>query len=71
MKEWLDSGMGFHIMRDHPEHDTPILGASWGSNMLDKFVRERWMNSWRKIFKSKYNWADRSQKGPDQQVLSR
>ena len=27
---WLDSGKGFHIMRDHPWHTTKILGGMWG-----------------------------------------
>jgi hypothetical protein len=28
--EWLDSKHGFHIMRDHPLHEAPILGGMWG-----------------------------------------
>lgn len=35
--EWLASGLDFHIMRDHPEHNVPILGGMWGirGNRLD------------------------------------
>jgi len=39
--EWLKSDKSFHIMRDHPWHDTEILGGMWGvrgdilSNMKD------------------------------------
>jgi protein O-GlcNAc transferase len=29
--EWLTSDKGFHIMRDHPHHNTAILGGMWGS----------------------------------------
>ena len=28
--QWLDSGLDFHIMRDHPFHATEILGGMWG-----------------------------------------
>jgi hypothetical protein len=28
--EWLNSGKGLHIMRDHPYHNTKILGGMWG-----------------------------------------
>ena len=30
VKEWLESGKSFHIMRDHPAHGTEILGGMWG-----------------------------------------
>ena len=29
--DWLKSGKLFHIMRDHPEHNTSILGGMWGA----------------------------------------
>lgn len=29
--EWLASDKGFHIMRDHPYHDMPIMGGMWGA----------------------------------------
>jgi hypothetical protein len=29
--EWLSSDKGFHIMRDHPYHDMPIMGGMWGA----------------------------------------
>jgi len=28
--EWLKSPKAFHIMRDHPQHTTEILGGMWG-----------------------------------------
>jgi protein O-GlcNAc transferase len=30
VEEWMASGKGFHIMRDHPWHKFPILGGMWG-----------------------------------------
>jgi len=29
--EWLASDKDFHIMRDHPAHDAPIMGGMWGA----------------------------------------
>ncbi|XP_064094674.1 uncharacterized protein LOC135206989 [Macrobrachium nipponense] len=31
VQEWLESGKTFHVMRDHPQHTTPILGGMWGA----------------------------------------
>jgi hypothetical protein len=30
INEWLISDKDFHIMRDHPYHNVPILGGMWG-----------------------------------------
>jgi hypothetical protein len=30
VEAWLASGRPFHIMRDHPWHEAPILGGMWG-----------------------------------------
>jgi protein O-GlcNAc transferase len=30
VNEWLNSGKGFHIMRDHPNHQSLIMGGMWG-----------------------------------------
>ena len=29
--EWINSDLGFHIMRDHPYHQYPVLGGMWGA----------------------------------------
>lgn len=29
--EWLASDKDFHIMRDHPAHNAPIMGGMWGA----------------------------------------
>ena len=31
VKEWEDSGMLFHIIRDNNEHNIKILGGTWGA----------------------------------------
>ena len=30
VNEWLSSGMGFHVMRDHDYHTVPIMGGMFG-----------------------------------------
>lgn len=30
VNEWIASGKGFHVMRDHPHHSGAILGGMWG-----------------------------------------
>lgn len=29
--EWEESGKPFHIIRDNPSHNVPILGGTWGA----------------------------------------
>lgn len=31
VQEWIDSGQPFHIMRDNPSHNVPILGGTWAA----------------------------------------
>lgn len=39
--EWLESNKDFHIMRDHPYHNTVILGGMWGvRNGMLKNIKE-------------------------------
>jgi len=30
VEEWINSSNKFHIMRDHPNHNHPIMGGMWG-----------------------------------------
>ncbi|MCY3006047.1 MAG: hypothetical protein NTV29_08715 [Planctomycetota bacterium] len=30
VEQWLESGKGLHLMRDHPEHQVLIMGGMWG-----------------------------------------
>ena len=45
VRDWLESGKPFHIMRDHPEHAELIMAGMWGGiggtlgNMMDMAVR--------------------------------
>ncbi len=57
--EWLASGRGFHIMRDHPDHTTMILGGTWGCRGGVLPDMPRLMRRWR----------HRGQKGDDQAFL--
>lgn len=38
VKEWEESGLPFHIMRDHPQHGAPICGGMWGASR--DFIKE-------------------------------
>ncbi len=38
VQEWIESGEKFHIMRDHPYHQAPILGGMWGAK--SEYLRE-------------------------------
>lgn len=31
VEAWVKSGKSFHCMRDHPHHDTAVLGGLWGA----------------------------------------
>ena len=49
---WLRGDQDFHVMRDHPEHNLPILGGMWGvrngllhnlRHLIDAFPKsDRW-----------------------------
>ena len=55
-------------MRDHPQHNTEILGGVWGCKMTET-VRNQWKTTWKKGFDDKIVWADRSAFQPDQKFL--
>ena len=41
--EWLESGKAVHVMRDHPGHDTPMLGGMWATRLdqtNDSYIRK-------------------------------
>lgn len=53
--EWLSSDKLFHVMRDHPYHQFPILGGMWGikksskfdlKSMLESFIASKASNSY-------------------------
>jgi hypothetical protein len=49
VKEWEESGLLFHIIRDNPAHDIRILGGTWGSiaGIIPhfKFLMESWIEN--------------------------
>jgi protein O-GlcNAc transferase len=67
IKEWLDSNKEFHIMRDHPWHNTYILGGMWGCNNKAienfRFLLLEWVMYYLKLNQNK-------EKGPDQYFLT-
>ncbi|MDD5649096.1 MAG: hypothetical protein PHF86_01575 [Candidatus Nanoarchaeia archaeon] len=38
VKEWIESGKEFHIMRDHPQHGAYICGGMWGAT--SEFIKK-------------------------------
>jgi len=61
VKEWLESGLPFHIMRDHPWHNFPIMGGMWG-------CRYPALANIRRML---LNYGVESHKGADQEFLAR
>jgi len=47
--EWIESGKRLHIMRDHPYHNTPIMGGMWGCKPVllpdMQFMAEKWLKT--------------------------
>ena len=72
VREWLRSGLAIHSMRDHPAHNTPLLGASWGARLDTEAgsARTLWAGSWAGILRDNLTYADRDFKGPDQTILT-
>lgn len=66
VSEWIESGKKFHIMRDHPHHQAPIMGGMWGcrADLLREIDLKSKIIEWNKI-KMSYSL------GVDQDFLSR
>tara|TARA_Y100000389_G_C17381428_1_gene474596 strand:- start:189 stop:1151 length:963 start_codon:yes stop_codon:yes gene_type:complete len=65
--QWFYSRKRFHIMRDHPWHNTRILGGMWGMrNMSIPNIRLMIMD-WAKTY---YMQNPEKDKGPDQYFLN-
>ena len=67
--EWLESGASIHSMRDHPWHGVPLVGGGWGARMTDD-NREQWEDIWKDILEDPDTFADKWQKGQDQDILT-
>lgn len=46
--EWISSDKTFHIMRDHPYHNFPILGGMWGYKNNNKYPMQILLESFNK-----------------------
>ena len=70
--EWLEgSAEPLHSMRDHVNHNVPLLGAAWGAHLGRKNARARWARSWAKMLRDREAFEPRFKKGPDQALLAR
>lgn len=58
VEQWLSSGKFFHSMRDHYEHNVPIMGGMFGCLSWPKF--ESLLNT----------WSEYGNKGDDQKFLA-
>lgn len=59
--DWITSGYPFHCMRDHCEHNVPIMGGMWG--VVGGYIKD--------IQKMIETWTDFYHKGTDQTFLER
>lgn len=48
INDWLSSDKDFHIMRDHPYHQVPILGGMWGcrNGIMRKIGLSQLVTNW-------------------------
>ena len=49
VEQWLNSDKLFHIMRDYPAHDVPIMGGTWGCKKQLKLRLYNDMVNWLRI----------------------
>jgi len=70
VREWLKSGKLIHSMRDHPQHQVPMLAGTWGARLTSPRARQKWKTSWDLIMKHKMTTAPpNATNGPDQIIL--
>jgi hypothetical protein len=60
VNEWLTSGKAFHIMRDHPKHEMPVMGGMWG-------CRAEHLRDMKELI---FRWKKFNRYGCDQEFLS-
>mmetsp|Transcript_24737 Transcript_24737/g.62806 ORF Transcript_24737/g.62806 Transcript_24737/m.62806 type:complete len:293 (-) Transcript_24737:436-1314(-) len=61
VSEWVKSDTYFHLMHDHPDHNTPIMGGMWGA--VGGFINARRITT----YLSEHSTAS---KGEDQTFLA-
>ena len=70
---WLNSKEPLHIIRDHPNHDQPILAGLWGTKLSNDLIRNKWRESWKNGFLNEklLMFSKPDSYGPDQTFLKR
>ncbi len=58
-------------MRDHPNHDIPMMGGTWGAKLVRKRIRNAFSKSMSEIFRSKLFDAPQKERSHDQTILQR
>jgi hypothetical protein len=59
VNEWIESDKDFHIMRDHPYHQVPILSGMWGARNKVISNIDEYLSHWKKWpHKGKYHAED-------------
>ena len=71
VNEWVHSDKSFHIMRDHPYHQTLMMGGMWGiksgslripmTNLIEKYLENPETKNAKgmdQTFLSQYVWSD-------------
>jgi len=69
VNEWISSGLGFHVMRDHPEHNAPVLGGMFG--MRRGVLGRKKMRSLLRLALSQNAKGIHGMRGEDQSFLMR
>jgi len=67
IEQWLESDKGFHIIRDHPWHNTLILGGLWGARNMNQGNMRILIMQWCLKY---LNMNENKNKGPDQYFLN-
>ena len=70
INEFLSSSKEFHFIRDHPDHNRPILGGLWGVKLTPN-ITSRFHLSFEKSFKSNMFYKSPNQRGSDQDLLEK
>jgi hypothetical protein len=69
IEQWIESGKKFHIIRDHPWHNAPILGGMWGAKNLNLKNIRLMIMQWCLMYINQ-DESNEKQKGPDQFFLT-
>ncbi len=67
IEQWEESGKNVHVMRDHPWHNTLILGGMWGARNTNLEKMRILIMQWCLFYLNK---NEQKSKGPDQYFLN-